>query len=766
MSTIKEVALLAGVSQATVSNCYNMKSKVRPETKSKVLEAAKQLNYIPNIAAKNLRLKNMKTIGVLLTLPEWNMNASLVKSFFTYWHDLGYDVKLAYSYNLLNLEARELQNFIGSHVSGLIIQLAGDCDARITGLIAESNIPTIFLNKCEVSGKSKYVCFDDRKSAQNIAAYLKANAIEKVALLTGSGQLSSEIEFIQGLKSEFSASHNSHITCNIVHTDFSTEDSFRKCIHLLSKQAIQMIISTSDTITSGVFEACKMLGLTPVKDIRIISVAVESWYRSKDFPGVQYVYRDANVFGNTVSQTLQRLMFPETAGTISNTIILDALPEEFFKNTTDLRVAASDQPLAVPDRSGNKILPDETTEIRLMLGKLESPQNLVSLLTSFQLKTGINVKCIFVEQNDLLENIILDADSPEAACDVYMFDIPWMNTLGELDLLYNLSSFYQRHPQYLNLLNPNNLQNCRHKDDYYGVPFISGAQLMFYRSDLINDISISKEFRKKYDATLRPPLSWPEFIKVGRFFTRSLNPNSPTEFGATFAGSNSEVLHPELLIRLWGFNSRFLNENGNLSLNTTACHNAFSNLVQTMDIISKNPFEQSIENAIEEFSQGKTAFLITYTEYATRIIDHAGFNSENIGFAAVPGNRPISLGWNLGIRKTSKNTKACVQLLEWLFEKDTRYKMAITDGQSPYIDFSYHHELLQLHPWLREVDSYFKHCKNRVPPLSLNDKAIPLNKVTEILCRAFYKIVVEKNTIPVALAEGQVELDKLLREKI
>lgn len=764
MSTIKEVADLAGVSQATVSNCYNKKSKVRPETKSRVMESAKLLNYIPNIAAKNLRLKNMKTIGVLLTLPEWNMNSSLLKSFFTYWHDLDYDVKLAYSYNLLNLEARELMNFIGSNVSGLIIQLAGKCDEKIMGLIAESNIPTIFLNRCEAFGKSRYVCFDDRKTAQNIARYLLDNEFENITLFTGSGQLSSEIEFIEGLNSEICSAQKSAVTCNIIQTDFSTEDSFRKCIHHLSKQAIQVIITTSDTITSGIFEACNMLGQTPGKDIRIISVAVESWCRSRDLPGVQYVYRDANVFGNTISQTLYRLLFPETSGTISNTIILDALPEEFFENPKVPAVSASTESkssrydLSLSDNAQN-----ENCEISLMLGKLESPQNLESLLAAFKLKTGIKVNCVFVEQNDLLESIIRDVESPRAACDVYMFDIPWMNTLGELNILHNLDSFYQKHPQYLNLLNPTNLQNCRYKEQYFGVPFISGAQLMFYRSDLINDIAISKEYRKRYDATLRAPLSWPEFIKAGKFFTQKFNPNSPTEFGATFAGLNSEVLHPEILIRLWGFNSKFLCENQNLSLNTTACHNAFNNLVQTLDIISKSPFEQSIENGIEEFSQGRTAFLITYTEYATRIIDHADFNSENIGFTAVPGNRPISLGWNLGIRKTSAKTENCIQLLEWLFEKDTRYKMAITDGQSPYIDFSYHHELVQLHPWLREVDSYFKHCRNRIPPVNIHNKAIPLNLVTEILCHAFYKIVIEGVTVPIALADAQSKIDRLVK---
>lgn len=64
--TSKDIAKIAGVSQATVSYILNNKKgkKISEETRSKVLKITKDLNYIPNNAAQRLRKKSTKCIVV------------------------------------------------------------------------------------------------------------------------------------------------------------------------------------------------------------------------------------------------------------------------------------------------------------------------------------------------------------------------------------------------------------------------------------------------------------------------------------------------------------------------------------------------------------------------------------------------------------------------------------------------------------------------------------------------------------------------------
>ncbi len=54
MISIREVAHEAGVSVTTVSYVLNNKGNISEETRQRVLQAAEELGYVPNAAARSL----------------------------------------------------------------------------------------------------------------------------------------------------------------------------------------------------------------------------------------------------------------------------------------------------------------------------------------------------------------------------------------------------------------------------------------------------------------------------------------------------------------------------------------------------------------------------------------------------------------------------------------------------------------------------------------------------------------------------------------
>ena len=65
--TIHDVARAANVSPATVSRVLNNSDHpVKPELKEKILLASKQLGYIPNLQARNLKSKKSTSIGIII----------------------------------------------------------------------------------------------------------------------------------------------------------------------------------------------------------------------------------------------------------------------------------------------------------------------------------------------------------------------------------------------------------------------------------------------------------------------------------------------------------------------------------------------------------------------------------------------------------------------------------------------------------------------------------------------------------------------------
>lgn len=66
MTTIREVAVRAGVSPSTVSHIINNTRFVAPETRERVLAAMAELNYRPNVLARSLRRGETRTLGLIL----------------------------------------------------------------------------------------------------------------------------------------------------------------------------------------------------------------------------------------------------------------------------------------------------------------------------------------------------------------------------------------------------------------------------------------------------------------------------------------------------------------------------------------------------------------------------------------------------------------------------------------------------------------------------------------------------------------------------
>jgi len=67
MTTIKDVAKHAGVSLAAASYALNGTGTISDDTRKRVLESAKELNYHPNAFARNLKKRKTSTIGVFIS---------------------------------------------------------------------------------------------------------------------------------------------------------------------------------------------------------------------------------------------------------------------------------------------------------------------------------------------------------------------------------------------------------------------------------------------------------------------------------------------------------------------------------------------------------------------------------------------------------------------------------------------------------------------------------------------------------------------------
>ena len=92
MATIKEIAKLANVSIATVSNVLNQKpGSASPEKVEKVLKVAKSLNYRPNYLAQSLKRQRSRSIGIIAEDLTVSQTAEIINGIEEYCEEYDYE---------------------------------------------------------------------------------------------------------------------------------------------------------------------------------------------------------------------------------------------------------------------------------------------------------------------------------------------------------------------------------------------------------------------------------------------------------------------------------------------------------------------------------------------------------------------------------------------------------------------------------------------------------------------------------------------------
>ena len=195
MATMRDVALLAGVSTATVSHVINGSKKLSPETTERVLQAIAQVNYTPNTLAKSLRLGQTHTIGVLVEdirgLPVAaivsGISETLAKGGYkTIFHDLHLLEKLYNQYEQIGTYRQRINEgaalLKSSNVDGIIYVAMHD--RHLDYLLDPMETPLVYAYSHGTENDT-YVTYSNKDSAADMVRFLLNRGHERIAVIAG-----------------------------------------------------------------------------------------------------------------------------------------------------------------------------------------------------------------------------------------------------------------------------------------------------------------------------------------------------------------------------------------------------------------------------------------------------------------------------------------------------------------------------------------------------------------------------------------------------
>lgn len=748
MTTLEDVAKLAGVSIATVSYVINGTKSVKQETKLRVLDAIDQLNYIPNISARKLREAKRNEIGIVFPHMDDPYYSEILKGIIYDAEEQDYSISVAFSYNHPEKEKKIIQDFIGRNVCGLLIVTCqpGNTDFFQNSII-RYNIPTVFIDHMPRGLDVNFLSFDNYSTIYSLTKKLLDKGYEKISLFTGDTEILGEYDCLCAYIDAHEQKHMDIDYRLVKSCDMTKESAFSLLMEILKDNVPQAILSSSEVITTGLTEALKLCHYAIPEDVQVWTLGIECWNSSNYHPGIQHTSRRAFTLGRECTQLL----------------IQNILQPEFFEKKFMLHQDRIDKDaMIIPPPQ--KLVPavPKKRKLRIAVTALPTIHALELVSKDFSMLYDTEISFTYLTLRDLHRTICEDSKREKSEFDIYLFDVSWLTYLTQEKCLMDLTDiilspeFDTRH------MMRKNLNNANYKNRQYGLPIIGGTNLLFYRKDIFEDLSVKRHFQEQHHLPLRPPKTWAEFNGIARYFTKSFNPESPTKFGTAITGSLDEEMFLELIVRLWAYGGGFFDQNNRFIINSPSNIKGFQSIMDTCNYISGNPFTQSRQQSFQQFANGEVAMIISFTEYASELKSFLSSDSTlKIGYSTMPGSVPANVGWHLGVSQTTENLDVIVQFFKWLCDKNISYYMTILDGQS-VMDYPYHnHELLKLYPWLEITEEGIGLSRSRYYPYKKNSTSLPSYQLETALTDVFKDIYQNQIPIPEALEKGQKEILRL-----
>lgn len=265
-ATIYDVARRAQVSIATVSRVVSGRARVTEETRARVLEAVRELNYHPNPVAQGLALQSTRTLALIIDHFDSIYQAKIVAGAET--------EARAHDYHLLvqqvaDLDGDKLRRLSG-RIDGIIISGGASTDELLRAA-TEQSIHTVRLGSLVPDLRADAVVADNYKGAYEAVEHLIGHGYRRIAHIAGPessphGKLRAKA---------YHAALEDHAIPQpkeyLAHGDYTHESGFQAMVGLLElSEPPDAVFCADDLLAMGANLAVHELGYSVPNDVAIV----------------------------------------------------------------------------------------------------------------------------------------------------------------------------------------------------------------------------------------------------------------------------------------------------------------------------------------------------------------------------------------------------------------------------------------------------------------------------------------------------------------
>lgn len=308
--SLSDVAQAAGVSNATVSRVLNNSDyPVSASTRSKVLEAAKELGYRPNLIARGLRTEETFTIGLIVENILSPFIPPIIRGIHDYLSQHNYSSIIINSDGNPEVESTAIADLSRRHIDGIIfVESYTRFFDEVAKLIKK---PHIFVHRLFNSLNPNSVVPDDLYGARLAVHHLACLGHRRIAFINGPEGWDAAVNRLAGYREELAAWNIPFNPDLVGRGDWQVQSGFAVAQQLLARSPRPTaIFAGNDLMALGVIYAVQDIGLRVPEDVAVVG------FDNRDFsgfvwPAITTVKMPCEKMGRVSAESLLRLINQE-----------------------------------------------------------------------------------------------------------------------------------------------------------------------------------------------------------------------------------------------------------------------------------------------------------------------------------------------------------------------------------------------------------------------------------------------------------------------
>ncbi len=270
--TLSDVATLARVDRSVVSRVINddPNLNIRPQTRQRVLDTIKKLDYRPNAAARSLRTARAFMFGLFIPDFANPVYAEIIKGAEIAAGNLGYALMTASSAGVRLGRDHYIDLLAQGRVDGMLF--AGDESGHDLEQFRALRLPWVLVNR-RIEGSRRYVILDDERGSQLAVEHLIALGHRRIAHIAGPETADTARRRRVGYASAMTSASLPVDPRLIVHADYTPTGGTAAMSTLLAQAERPTAVLVANVASAvGALRAAYALGLSVPADVSVIAI--------------------------------------------------------------------------------------------------------------------------------------------------------------------------------------------------------------------------------------------------------------------------------------------------------------------------------------------------------------------------------------------------------------------------------------------------------------------------------------------------------------